>query len=70
MVMLHWFHYMQALLYHKYTVQSDVWSYGCVLYEVWSLGHKPFENKSTNEVATYSYTNIRILNYIVVFTDD
>ena len=23
-----------------------------MLYEIWSLGHKPFEAKSTNEVCT------------------
>ena len=27
-----------------------MWSYGCVLYEIWSLGYKPFEEMGHAEV--------------------
>ena len=40
----------QALHYKKYSIASDVWSFGALMYEIWSLGHKPFE----------SYTNIEV----------
>ena len=41
----------EALIFRKYTTASDVWSYGCVLYEIWSLGHKPFESMTNQEVS-------------------
>ena len=41
---------LQALHYKKYSTASDVWSFGCLVYEIWSLGHKPFEKNSNAEV--------------------
>ena len=40
----------KALHFKKYSSASDVWSYGALMYEIWSMGHKPFENCNNNEV--------------------
>ena len=42
---------IQVILYRTYTTASDVWSYGILLYEMWSLGHKPYKD--------YEATNVR-----------
>ena len=43
----------EAILYHKYTTKSDVWSFGMVMFEIWSLGHKPFEDFEIEKVRIY-----------------
>eukprot|EP00731_Ephydatia_muelleri_P029400 Em0020g1044a len=40
----------EAIQHYQYNTASDVWSFGMVLYEVWSLGHTPFGNESVNKV--------------------
>ena len=40
----------EAVYYHKYSTASDVWSFGCLLYEIWSMGHKPFVNTFNADV--------------------
>ena len=52
---------LQAIMYNKYSVMSDVWSFGCVMYEVWSLGHNPFEGVQVKEVSNSGYSDIKLL---------
>ena len=51
----------EAIRFRKYSSASDVWSYGCVLYEIWSLGCDPYENLSNSEVCII---DIHLCNYM------
>ena len=42
--------YMQALNFRKYSSFSDCYSYGMVLYEIWSVGREPLPDISIKQV--------------------
>lgn len=40
----------ESILYRKFTVESDIWSYGVVLWEIFTFGKQPWYELSNHEV--------------------
>lgn len=50
----------EVLHYSKYSSKSDIWSFGVVMWEIFSEGRTPFENRSNVEVVTDITRGIRL----------
>ena len=40
----------EALLFGKFTTQSDVWSFGILMWEIYTYGHQPYKGMTNHEV--------------------
>ena len=45
----------EAIHHCQYSTASDIWSYGCLLYEIWSPGRMPFRDSSNAEVKNFPF---------------
>ncbi|CAH3163734.1 unnamed protein product, partial [Pocillopora meandrina] len=59
-LLLKWTAY-EALLYSKYTTKSDVWSYGVVLYEIFTIGSLPYLRMDRRKIANLLQQGYRML---------
>ena len=42
----------ESISYGKFTLESDIWSYGVVLWEIYAYGKQPYYGHSNKEVST------------------
>jgi serine/threonine protein kinase len=51
----------ESILYRKFTIDSDVWSFGVVLWEIFTYGKQPWYDLSNHEVSIHhSSANMKI----------
>lgn len=43
----------ESIMYSKFTIQSDIWSFGVVLWEIYSFGMQPYYSLSNEEVVQH-----------------
>lgn len=44
----------ESILYRKFSLESDIWSFGILLWEIFSFGRQPFYQLSNLEVIEFT----------------
>lgn len=43
----------ESILYGKFTVETDVWAYGILLWEIFTFGQQPYSGLTNEEVCVW-----------------
>lgn len=51
----------ESVVYGRFTLESDIWSYGVVLWEIYSFGKQPYYGHTNEEVVKLILDNIMLI---------
>lgn len=52
----------ESIMYRKFTTESDVWSLGVVLWEIFTYGKQPWYQLSNNEVLIQQHVQTSVIS--------
>lgn len=55
----------ESVMYGRFTLESDVWSFGVVLWEVYSFGKQPYYGHNNEEVSKTILSVARVNNSLL-----
>lgn len=55
----------ESVMYGRFTLESDVWSFGVVLWEVYSFGKQPYYGHNNEEVSKTILSAARVNNSLL-----
>ena len=54
----------ESIMYRKFTTESDIWSFGVVLWEIFTFGKQPWYQLSNSEVGKSAYICGKIMTHL------
>ena len=61
----------ESIMYRKFTTESDVWSFGVIMWEIFTYGKQPWFQLANNEVCSfYRLSGLVGLSGILMFSSN